>query len=406
MVARLRDAIMRDTRANQPAAGDVAIGTWYYVSDEAVTERSNGTTWDDCSNAGASSLDAVLAASSGEDTADALSGAASPDASNVFATMADVGGGGGGGSTGARYPVQVKNGGAAASSSIGATLGATPTGFLICLSVKEGTDNITSITQTNVTWTKVAESTASTAPHVEIWKGVISGTADTGITVAYSGSSYGGPCFSEWSGVTGTLDQSAVVTNVVPRQVPLITPTVQTALVVSVGAIAGYCTEFSGFVGLGLLPFPNSTQGASGGSIGYAVAFGFPGTDGVVLGTWANASSLSELLWCHGESHLTIIGVHNHNGRNPMATLNALKRANILNEAGDDLHAPSYSATSSDPAVASINNIDSYLSVTGVSAGTATITATRALDGAVATLDVTVVAADPFTISLGAEVPA
>jgi hypothetical protein len=36
------------------------------------------------------SLDATLAASTGEDIADALSGAAAPDAGNVFATMADV----------------------------------------------------------------------------------------------------------------------------------------------------------------------------------------------------------------------------------------------------------------------------------------------------------------------------
>lgn len=46
---------------------------------------------------GSSDLDAIITASSGEDIADALAGAAAPDASNVFATMADVGGGGGGG---------------------------------------------------------------------------------------------------------------------------------------------------------------------------------------------------------------------------------------------------------------------------------------------------------------------
>jgi hypothetical protein len=40
-------------------------------------------------------LEAVLAVSGAEDIADALTGAAAPDASNVFATMADVGGGGG-----------------------------------------------------------------------------------------------------------------------------------------------------------------------------------------------------------------------------------------------------------------------------------------------------------------------
>ena len=49
----LADVIQRDTRANQPAATAVADGTLYYVTDENVTERSNGTTWQDCSDLGA-----------------------------------------------------------------------------------------------------------------------------------------------------------------------------------------------------------------------------------------------------------------------------------------------------------------------------------------------------------------
>lgn len=51
----LEDVILRDTRANQPAATDVAEGSLYYVTDEQVTERSNGTTWDDYSDAGTAS---------------------------------------------------------------------------------------------------------------------------------------------------------------------------------------------------------------------------------------------------------------------------------------------------------------------------------------------------------------
>ena len=44
------DLIMRDTRANQPAAG--VPGRVYYVTDEGVTERDNGATWDDVSDTG------------------------------------------------------------------------------------------------------------------------------------------------------------------------------------------------------------------------------------------------------------------------------------------------------------------------------------------------------------------
>src|SRR5689334_571881 len=49
---KLEEVIQRDDRASQPAATTVPIGTLYYVTDENVTERSNGTTWDDYSDAG------------------------------------------------------------------------------------------------------------------------------------------------------------------------------------------------------------------------------------------------------------------------------------------------------------------------------------------------------------------
>ena len=45
-MARVRDIIQRDTRANQPLATAVDVGTLYYVTDESITERSNGTTWE------------------------------------------------------------------------------------------------------------------------------------------------------------------------------------------------------------------------------------------------------------------------------------------------------------------------------------------------------------------------
>jgi hypothetical protein len=46
------NAIQRGTRSAQPAATAVVIGTLYYVTDESKTERSNGTTWDDYTDAG------------------------------------------------------------------------------------------------------------------------------------------------------------------------------------------------------------------------------------------------------------------------------------------------------------------------------------------------------------------
>jgi hypothetical protein len=53
-MALLESVIMRDTRANQPAATAVGVGTLYSVSDESgIVERSNGTTWDAFGSAGA-----------------------------------------------------------------------------------------------------------------------------------------------------------------------------------------------------------------------------------------------------------------------------------------------------------------------------------------------------------------
>ena len=51
-MGRVRDIIQRDTRANQPLATAVDVGTLYYVTDEGITERSNGTTWETYSDGG------------------------------------------------------------------------------------------------------------------------------------------------------------------------------------------------------------------------------------------------------------------------------------------------------------------------------------------------------------------
>lgn len=45
MSTRLEDVILIGTRAAQPLATAVSPGTLYYVSNESVLERSNGTTW-------------------------------------------------------------------------------------------------------------------------------------------------------------------------------------------------------------------------------------------------------------------------------------------------------------------------------------------------------------------------
>lgn len=47
---KLEEVILRDTRSAQPLATVVPIGTLYYVTDESVLERSNGTIWESYSD--------------------------------------------------------------------------------------------------------------------------------------------------------------------------------------------------------------------------------------------------------------------------------------------------------------------------------------------------------------------
>ena len=44
-MARVRDILLRDTRANQPLPADVDIGILFYVTDENTTEQNDGTNW-------------------------------------------------------------------------------------------------------------------------------------------------------------------------------------------------------------------------------------------------------------------------------------------------------------------------------------------------------------------------
>jgi uncharacterized protein YjdB len=88
-----------------------------------------------------------------------------------------------------------------------------------------------------------------------------------------------------------------------------------------------------------------------------------------------------------------------------MNTIDTTQYAPLQDGGGANLNPSSYSATSSDPAVASIGSAPGAIAVVGQSAGTATITAVRNADGATATLEVTVTTASGFTIQLGAPQP-
>lgn len=88
-----------------------------------------------------------------------------------------------------------------------------------------------------------------------------------------------------------------------------------------------------------------------------------------------------------------------------MAQITTLEKAPVLDQDGNQLTTANSSVFSSDDAVASIEWAAGPVFVVGETVGTVTLTATRLADGAVSTLEVNVVAAAPFAITLGAAVP-
>lgn len=56
MSTPLANVILRGTRASQPVASGVCAGSLYFVTDEVLTERSDGVNWQSYSGAAASGL--------------------------------------------------------------------------------------------------------------------------------------------------------------------------------------------------------------------------------------------------------------------------------------------------------------------------------------------------------------
>jgi hypothetical protein len=94
---KLEAVILRDTRANQPSATAVAVGTLFCVEDEAnLVERSNGTTWDAFGTSGVGSGDVVGPASAVDERVavfDATTGKLIKDGGQTIAEIIAAGAG-------------------------------------------------------------------------------------------------------------------------------------------------------------------------------------------------------------------------------------------------------------------------------------------------------------------------
>lgn len=83
----LEDVILRSTRVLQPVATTVALGTLYYVTDETVLERSNGTVWQAYSASASAGINQL--------TGDVTAGPGSGSQAATVATMVGDSGAGG-----------------------------------------------------------------------------------------------------------------------------------------------------------------------------------------------------------------------------------------------------------------------------------------------------------------------
>lgn len=200
-------------------------------------------------------------------------------------------GSGGGGSTGARLYVQQGNSGWGSTNSPGFTWGAAPTNGnrIYVVVITEAGINVSSITQTNVTWTRLKESTASTTPHVEIWEGVVAASAGTGMTISMSGSDYCTAWGAEFAGLSGTLEDFGIKTAVSVANggdgSEVIVPTTDGALVIGAMVCAGYGAGFAGFWS-GQIQQAYPVAGSAGIS---AIGWGFPG----IQETWFRSANVN-----------------------------------------------------------------------------------------------------------------
>lgn len=135
-------------------------------------------------------------------------------------------------------PVQYKsNQVAATSGAVTLTSPAQTSIYFACINVL-GNFTISSITQTNVTWTSLKTANNGTSARVYLWKGVPTGSPGTTVTVNPSASAtfnFSVVEFATGHGLAGTLDQSSDVTGTAAFQRGgVIVPTASNALVFAI----------------------------------------------------------------------------------------------------------------------------------------------------------------------------
>jgi hypothetical protein len=192
-----------------------------------------------------------------------------------------VSGGGGGSSPVGMLPIQDKYTNFGSTSSGAHTMGSTPTNgnILFLWSARDNGAAITSVTQTNVTWTQLAESTDTVAPKIELWKGDVAASASTSITVAYADATFSAVNVSEWpSTVPVTVGESKILAGASGsvgnyRITAKILPTDVDALVMGLVTTSSNASRYEPMVGL--VPFDAL---ATTTDAVFMAGYAFPGT--------------------------------------------------------------------------------------------------------------------------------
>ncbi len=114
--------------------------------------------------------------------------------------------------------VQAPASNTAAATSMTITFSPAPTnGNIIYGQYFAGTNNAETFAQTNVTWTQLTTAVNGTTMRTSLWKGVVSGSAGTTLTVSKSGTAAMGAYAQEWSGTSGTLVSQTSLTGTTVR---------------------------------------------------------------------------------------------------------------------------------------------------------------------------------------------
>ena len=303
--------------SSRPAASAVGSGGLYSCTDHSLIYQTDGSSWSTWATLGGTgdvSTDAIwdtkgdIAVATAANTATKLA----VGATNGHVLTIDSGeatglkwaAGGGGSIIAGKKPIQDKATGAGASASTRAiTLDATPTNgntLIAVIAVEDGTKSVSSISESNVSWSKIAGTTPGTTPVVEIWAGAVSGSASTSITINFSGATYNGAVVSEWNGITGTVVDTSTIVGLVSGSNPsgyVFSPTLVNTSADAL-VIGGSTTSNNGTY---KRVFGNVCQFRSVLNTGSSVtcAYAFPGgspVNWVAEQIWGGASTLSGIL--------------------------------------------------------------------------------------------------------------